>query len=373
MGKKTDRMYITQQEWALDFGGAKKTRTSSDFVRLPFSCCAISLKPFEHPVCSPDGIVFDLTNIIPWLAKHGNNPVTGLSLDRKQLVKLNFYQTQGEYQCPVTFKTFSDNTHIVAIKTTGNVFSYDAVDKLNIQAKNYKDLLTDEPFTKKDIITLQDPHQLSLRNINSFHYKVNDISVQTKKEKQELSALPNLINAQGSTKRILDEMQKSVSVTPSFVKPKERSRNEAHFSTGLAAASLTSTHFNPSTKNEAALITDQDYLLANVKDKALVQIATSKGTMQFQLNCKECPQTTFNFIQLANKQYYDNLKFHRLIRGFMMQSGDPTGTGSGGDSIWGKPFVDELASNLKHNCKGMLAMANKGPNTNRSQLYIFLN
>jgi len=60
-----------------------------------------------------------------------------------------------EYHCPVTFKVFSDHTHIVAIKTTGNVYAYEAVDRLNIKAKHWKDLLSDEPFTRKDIITIQ--------------------------------------------------------------------------------------------------------------------------------------------------------------------------------------------------------------------------
>jgi peptidyl-prolyl cis-trans isomerase-like protein 2 len=61
----------------------------------------------------------------------------------------------GEYHCPVTFKVFSDHTHIVAIMTTGNVYAYEAIDRLNIKTKHWKDLLSEEPFTRKDIITIQ--------------------------------------------------------------------------------------------------------------------------------------------------------------------------------------------------------------------------
>lgn len=144
MGKGTDKMYITATEWKQDFGGARKQKSNSDFKRLPFSSCAISLVPFENPVCTPDGSVFDILSIIPYIKKYGTNPVTGEKLTQKQLITLNFSKNgDGEYQCPVTYKTFTDNTHIVAIKTSGNVYAYDAIEKLNIKTKNWRDLLTD--------------------------------------------------------------------------------------------------------------------------------------------------------------------------------------------------------------------------------------
>jgi len=68
------------------------------------------------------------------------------------------FMTIDEYHCPITLRTFNENTHIVAIKTSGNVFAYDAVERLNIKAKFWKDLMTDEPFTRKDIITIQVLH-----------------------------------------------------------------------------------------------------------------------------------------------------------------------------------------------------------------------
>lgn len=78
----------------------------------------------------------------------------------------------------------------------------------------------------------------------------------------------------------------------------------------------------------------------------------------------------WNFITLCSRGYYDNTLFHRLIPGFMVQGGDPTGTGSGGDSAWGYPFKDEFDSRLWHDTRGVLSMANSGSNSNGSQFFI---
>jgi hypothetical protein len=72
---------------------------------------------------------------------------------------------------------FTDNSHIVALRNTGNVFSYEAIDRLNIKPKSFKDLVTDEPFTRADIITLQDPHNLTLRDMTAFKYIQDGVSV----------------------------------------------------------------------------------------------------------------------------------------------------------------------------------------------------
>ncbi|KAL8945677.1 MAG: hypothetical protein Q9222_007817, partial [Ikaeria aurantiellina] len=71
---------------------------------------------------------------------------------------------------PVTYKVFTDNTHIVALKNTGNVFTYDTIERLNIKAKNWRDLVSEEDFSRKDIITLQDPQNVESRNLSSFKY-----------------------------------------------------------------------------------------------------------------------------------------------------------------------------------------------------------
>lgn len=98
----------------------------------------------------------------------------------KNLIKLNFHRNaEGEYHCPVLFKQLTKNSYIVAIATTGNVFSMEAVEQLNIKNKNWKDLLTDEPFERKDIITLQNPQDLTKFNISNFNHIKENKRVET--------------------------------------------------------------------------------------------------------------------------------------------------------------------------------------------------
>src|SRR6478672_9877320 len=103
-------------------------------------------------------------------------------------------------------------------------------------------------------------------------------------------------------------------------------------------------------------------------------LQTSKGTIRFELLEAEAPKTTENFITLAERGYYDGIIFHRVIKGFMIQGGDPTGSGRGGESAWGGRFNDEIEASsavYKTGYKaGTVAMANAGPNTNGSQFFI---
>ncbi len=94
---------------------------------------------------------------------------------------------------------------------------------------------------------------------------------------------------------------------------------------------------------------------------------TSKGKIVCDLFSKDAPNTVNNFVFLAQEKFYDGIKFHRVIADFMVQGGDPTGTGSGGP---GYKFADELKSNPRRHQVGSLSMANAGPNTNGSQFFI---
>jgi cyclophilin family peptidyl-prolyl cis-trans isomerase len=101
-------------------------------------------------------------------------------------------------------------------------------------------------------------------------------------------------------------------------------------------------------------------------------IETNMGTMEVELFNAATPKTVGNFVGLAEKGYYNGIIFHRVIDGFMIQGGDPTGTGSGGESIYGRTFGDEIVDTLRHTSPGILSMANAGPNTNGSQFFITL-
>ncbi|CAG8616182.1 4236_t:CDS:10, partial [Acaulospora morrowiae] len=378
-------------EWSgefggMQFGGILARKKTQIFKRLPFDHCSLSLQPFEHPVCTPDGIIFDLRIIYPYIKKHGTNPVTGEKLEPKSLIKLNFSKnSSGEYHCPATFRVFNDHTHIVAIKTTGNVYAYEAVERLNIKAKNWKDLLTEEPFTRKDIITIQDPHNLESRNLSNFHHLKNDLKTNEDKSANNDPLSDINVGATGSAARILTkisgqedessdqtkdtdvESKTNSSVTkasssPSLIrKPKNVPYNAAPYTRGLAAASFTSTAMTPVTENENALIDEDEFMFREIKSKGYVRIATTLGNLNVELFCdraKNC-LTTFMTIQQdhippQDKEFY---------------GGDPTGTGKGGESYWKKDFADEFKSNLSHNERGLLSMANRGKNTNSSQFF----
>lgn len=105
------------------------------------------------------------------------------------------------------------------------------------------------------------------------------------------------------------------------------------------------------------------------KGETIAVMKTDMGDIKMKFFPLEAPKAVENFIGLAKKGYYDGLIFHRVMKDFMIQGGDPTGTGTGGESIWGKPFEDEFSDKLR-NYRGALSMANSGANTNGSQFFI---
>ncbi|KAJ5279646.1 hypothetical protein N7478_005018 [Penicillium angulare] len=407
MGKGTDKLYITHSEWASDnafsasagagVGKAKRGGSHAAFKRLPFNFCSLSLQPFAHPVCTHTGTIFDLTNILPWIKKHGTNPVDGSSLKSSDLIKLTIAKNEeGDYVDPVTYKVLTDNTHLVALRNTGNVFSWDTVERLNIKGKLWRDLVTDEEFSRKDIITLQDPQNVESRNLSSFKYlKEGQTEIL---DDQQSSASVNA-NALGSSAKILkakeavakaraDRVQQQGNASALKADPKSGALtsagkpgptqpakptpyNAARFTTGKAAASFTSTGLTPHTTGELALLSEEEYMLkrGRVKAKAYARIVTTAGHLNLELYPEYAPKAVWNFIQLSKKGYYKGVAFHRNIKGFMIQGGDPTGSGRGGESIWGKYFADEFEGPLKHDGRGTLSMANKGKNTNSSQFF----
>eukprot|EP00873_Tetraselmis_striata_P001176 jgi/Tetstr1/421440/TSEL_012389.t1 len=471
MGKKQhskDRMYITKTEWATEWGGFK-AKQEIRFRSLPFHCCGISFTPFEDPVCTEDGTVFDITNIVPYVQKFGKHPVTGEPLKLSQLYQLNFHKNaDGEYHCPVMNKVFTKSTHIVAVKTTGNVYCYEAVEELNIKPKNWKDLLTDEKFVRKDIITIQDPLKLEGKQLDSFDHVKNNRQLVDAEEQARRDADPenNVKVVNDDVRRALgalssqDEQAKasaggggrkaqlarvlaaaksndaSTSAAP-LSKPvtndprlraPERNDGDVAFrpgastwntddcregdplllskskkkhgggaippgaldpnagkpspsevykntagkwvegknTTGAASRGFTSTTWEPIKKNARERV----LIERHPKKKGYVRMHTNLGDLNIELHCDIVPRTCENFLELCEQGYYNNTAFHRSIRSFMLQGGDPTGTGKGGESIYGATFRDELDSRLTHSSRGVLSMANSGQNTNGSQFFI---
>jgi len=111
--------------------------------------------------------------------------------------------------------------------------------------------------------------------------------------------------------------------------------------------------------------------LAIAGNKApIVVLETNQGTIEIQMKPEVAPKAVENFVTHAKNGYYNGVIFHRVIKGFMIQGGDPTGTGRGGESIWGKVFENEYKPNVVFDKPFIVAMANAGPNTNGSQFFI---
>ena len=302
---------------------------------------------------------------------------------------------------PVTFKVFTDNTHVVAIRhgSEANVFAWDTIERLNIKAKMWKDLVDDREFGRSDIITLQDPQNIESRDLSKYKFLQEGTSVLTKEQEEERKGGNVNIDALGRVgdkvlrakeavekarreRAALGDVNRSKAVAlsgpnhtapkPSMVQEKKLAYNAAQYTTGRAAASFTSTGLTPETSGERALLTDEEYMLKpkRVKIKGYARIETNLGSLNIELQTETAPRAVWNFVQLAKKGYYNGIKFHRNIRNFMIQGGDPTGTGKGGQSIWGKNFQDEFDGPLLHDARGIMSMANKGKNTNSSQFFI---
>ena len=305
---------------------------------------------------------------------------------------------------PVTFKVFTDNTYIVALKNTGNVFAYDTVERLNIKAKMWRDLISDAEFSRSDIITIQDPQNIEARDLSSFKHVQDGASTLTEEQVAARNDPTRNLNtsALGNAARILKAKEavakarsertdanhnhsdpSSKSLAPSKTQSqlhngssrhskKSTPYNAATHTTGRAAASFTSTGLTPHTSAALALLTDEEYLLKprRVKTPGYAHLHTTLGSLTLALYPEFAPKAVWNFIQLSKKGYYTSVPFHRNIRNFMVQGGDPTGTGKGGASIWGKNFADEFEGPATHDKCGVVSMANKGKNTNGSQFFI---
>lgn len=308
---------------------------------------------------------------------------------------------KGEMVDPVTFKVFTDNTHIVAIRhgTEANVFAWETVERLNIKAKMWLDLVDDREFGRSDIITLQDPQNIESRDLSKFKFLKEGESVLSKEQEEERSKGSVNINALGRVgdkvlrakeavekarrereaggdvnraKSVVKQGSAAPMAKPSLLQEKKMAYNAAQYTTGRAAASFTSTGLTPETSGERAILTDEEYMLKpkRVKIKGYARIETNMGSLTIELQTETAPRAVWNFVKLAKKGYYNGVSFHRNIKNFMIQGGDPTGSGKGGSSIWGKNFSDEFDGPLTHDSRGVMSMANKGKNTNSSQFFI---
>jgi len=431
-----EKLYVSSEEHANSAGGFH-SQIRRSYPRLPWNHCALTFVEAKAPVLA-EGFVFDLVALVPYIRSRGTHPVTGAPLATKDLVRLHFHRTADgkDFCCPISHKTFSEHSKIVAIKSTGNVFSFETVDTLNVKQKYMFDLIKETPFTRGDIVILQDPTNsdwLTQHDVNTYaHVKSKEIKntntvISTTDGKETSNSGGGVIRLSASSRDVLTELEAS-DVVGGKKRPRpdeppgnfDNASSGAHLTTcGVKTSAkfsggFTSTGMAPVTRNEAASETDEDKALkrlnkvAALNKKAYVQLRTNHGDLNLELHCDLAPLTSENFLLLAKRGYFDNTIFHRSIRGFMVQGGDPSGSGRGGESAWasiksdslptsssslttsphnnissaayalaksaagskGAPFRDEFHPKLSHSGRGILSMANSGPNTNKSQFFI---
>lgn len=423
MGKNqygANALFQRASEHAEGRGGYKK-KTSRN-ATLPFDCCCLTFRPALMPVAlfeNRKASVFDLGALLPWLKESPVSPVTGNPASLSQVVRIKFHRNaESKIHCPVTFKVFNRHTHIVCIRTDDSMLSsskssvgvahcyaYEAIKELC--TGRLVDPISGIPFSRKDILEIQNPKEgtngdrtgffhyikrqkSKLKHRSIIHSSTSDAD--SSKINQNVGARSStgiLVNA--STAKIFKEMEKKSLISSRKPLPSSSSTSQpedaisesgpalSNFTSGVCAAGFTSTASLPVTSNKRRPVTVMEDLekrwraiKADKKD-GLATIETSLGTLLFQLYFSQAPIACDNFAKHCDSGYYVGTSFHRLIPGFMVQGGDPSGTGRGGVSAWHqaggpKTFRDELY--LQHDGRGVLAMANSGPDTNGSQFYI---
>jgi peptidyl-prolyl cis-trans isomerase-like protein 2 len=238
---------------------------------------------------------------------------------------------------------------------------------------------------------LQDPQNAASRNLEQFKYLKDGEGAQLTKEQEEERNASNVnaaalgsmgdkvLKARAAVERARKAREagsdvnrssgasEKSSLVPSShsyamaasqrptIKDKKLAANAAAYTTGKAAASFTSTGLTPETSGERALLTDEEFMLKpkRVKTKGYARIETNRGDLTVELHTDTAPRAVWNFIRLAQTGYYKGVAFHRNVPNFMIQGGDPSGTGKGGSSIWGKYFDDEFDGPMTHNSRGI--------------------
>ncbi|GMF42031.1 unnamed protein product [Phytophthora fragariaefolia] len=216
-----------------------------------------------------------------------------------------------------------------------------------------QDLISGAKFKRKDIIILQDPQDFSNREIDNFEHlrraktsENKQLAEKIKRGSDDVSERDKIVAT--LTHHNLSKEEKGASKT----KAQSGKLQYSQFTAGDCSSSFTSSVRAPVTSNAVALASEQELLerrwqaVRKLKKKGLVRLETSFGNINLEVDCDFVPQTADNFMSLCLAKYYNGVSFHRVINGFMMQGGDPTGTGRGGKSIWNKPFRDEIDSRL---------------------------
>ena len=167
-----DKLYYTQEEMRIKYYKNKKKENNNYF--LPFNYCCVSLRPLntcKNICCDRDGNLYNKYYLLSYVTKFHKNPITGKKkVSMKDIITLNIAQdNSGNFICPITLKVLNNSIKIIAIPETGNVYSYMAYQELNLSMNNFKDLKSDIPFDKKNVIILNDPQKRKI--VKNFYFQ----------------------------------------------------------------------------------------------------------------------------------------------------------------------------------------------------------
>jgi peptidyl-prolyl cis-trans isomerase-like protein 2 len=249
----------------------------------------------------------------------------------------------------------------------------DAIQQLNIKPKNWSDLLTGEKFSRKDIINIVDPMNPGARDTKSFKH-MHDAFMEAKGKSMAKAEDVSNIRTSAATDRIFKEIQEKRKRKAEEQRQKDLAEGKqpkkkkifTNFTGSAVTGSFTSSAMDVHTENVMLEATEYEVremrwaAVRKLGQKGYVRMKTTLGDINLEIHCDMVPRTSDNFLSLCADGKYDGTPFHRVIRNFMMQGGDPTGTGRGGESKWKESFKDEFDSRLIHDKRGVLSMANSG-------------
>ena len=181
-----DKLYYTQEEMRIKYFKNKKKENNNYF--LPFNYCCVSLRPLntcQNICCDREGNLYNKYYLLSYITKFHKNPITGKKkISLKDIISLNISQDKsGNFICPITLKVLNNSIKIIAIPETGNVYSYMAYQELNLSMNNFRDLISDIPFDKNNVIILNDPKNKKI--VKKFFFQ------NVEKEKDYMNKLVN--------------------------------------------------------------------------------------------------------------------------------------------------------------------------------------
>ena len=262
-----DKLYYTQEEMRLKYFKNKKKENTYYF--LPFNYCCISLKPLntcKNICCDREGNLYNKFYLLEYVTKFHKNPISGKKhISLKDIITLNIAQDKnGNFICPVTLKILNNSLKIIAIPETGNVFSNMAYQELNVSMNNYRDLINDKPFDKKNVIVLNDP--LHKRIVKKFYYQ------NIEEEKDYMNKLVN-------DKKEFDknDNERNILLDYKYKKIVKDNENKDNYE-GIKALKDNNLIYEEKENDEKNEIEGyNDYLLLKEKIKVIINLIKKKG------------------------------------------------------------------------------------------------